>query len=96
MEDRLQNLALVDENDEDLEFLKLSVRLEFWKLSVRQSSINYNLCLVGTFVTDRPLNFLIMKHQMSSFWRLRCVLFVKDLDLKCFFLGFIITMIFSG
>lgn len=44
MEDRLSNLALDDTNE----------GFEFSELGEDQSTISYDLCLVGTFVIDHP------------------------------------------
>lgn len=78
MEDRLKALSL--ENDEGFEFSKVGES---------QASSDYNLCLVGTVLTDHPVNFLVMKHRMASIWRPGRGISVKDLGAKlilfCFF-----------
>ena len=73
MEDQLKNLAITEEEDEGLEFADLG----------NETLTNtYDLCLVGTFVTDRPINFRIMKHRLASLWRPGRGMFVQDLGNK--------------
>lgn len=45
----MKELALVDNNDESFEFSDIGEGL---------SATNYDFCLVGTFVTDKPYNFM--------------------------------------
>lgn len=71
MEEQLRSLSI----DADEGF-------EFPKLRENQTAPDYSLCLVGTFLTDRPINFLIMKHRMASLWRPGSGLFIKDLGSK--------------
>ena len=61
MEEHLHGLVIADEVEDGLVFPSLEGS---------QSSPVYDLCLVGTFLTDCSLNFNVMKHRMaSSIWR---------------------------
>lgn len=73
MEDRLRRLAIDDESDEGFEYPKLGEG---------QVPLGYDLCLVGTLVTDKPFNFLVMKYRMASLRRPRRGLFIKDLEIS--------------
>ncbi|XVF67504.1 hypothetical protein PTKIN_Ptkin10aG0126500 [Pterospermum kingtungense] len=73
MEDRLKGLAITEENDEGFEFTELGEE---------QPATNYELCLVGTFVMNRTLNFNVMKHRMACIWQPGCGMVVKDLRSK--------------
>lgn len=71
MEDRLRQLSL--END---------AGFEFPESGNEQASDSFDLCLVGTFLTDHPINFIVMKHRLASLWRPGRGLFIKDLGAR--------------
>lgn len=45
-------------------------------------------CLVGRFLTDSPIDFQAMQHKMSSLWRPRKGMYVKDLESNRFIFQF--------
>lgn len=70
MEERIRELALVDDSDEGFIFPELG----------RDNQVDgYELCLVGTFVTDKTINFMVMKHRLTSIWRPGRGVLIKDL-----------------
>ena len=40
----------------------------------------YDLCLVGSFLTDRNINFIAMKNRLAGLWRLGKGMCIKDLE----------------
>lgn len=42
---------------------------EFSELREGQQVTSYEMCLVGTFVTSKTLNFTVMKHRMTCLWQ---------------------------
>lgn len=57
MEYCLRDLANVENTDDSFEFADLDSG---------RSTMNYDLCLESTLVTNRPYNFTVMKHRMAS------------------------------
>ena len=57
---------------------------EFEGLDNDVPPVSYELCLVRTFLTDRPVNYVIMKNHMASLWRPGRGLTVKDLSPRLF------------
>lgn len=60
MEPQLENMFLVDDEDAGLVF-----RLE----NAGEGIENLELCLVGRFISNRPIRSHIMKKQMRGIWR---------------------------
>lgn len=79
MEDRLCDLALVDGSEEGFEFPELGGEAP---------SAGYELCLVGMFLTDKTINFLVMKHRMVSLWRPGRGVIIKDLGSRLILIHF--------
>lgn len=73
MEDCIRDLVLEDDTDDGFEFPELGKD---------QQTSGYELCLVGTFVTDKSFNFVVMKHRMTSLWWLGRGVYIKDLGSK--------------
>ncbi|KVI12128.1 hypothetical protein Ccrd_009479 [Cynara cardunculus var. scolymus] len=46
-----------------------NLTMEFTDLGNVSLVTAYGLSFVGTFVTDRPINFHIMKHRLANLWR---------------------------
>ncbi|XVF56998.1 hypothetical protein PTKIN_Ptkin06aG0167400 [Pterospermum kingtungense] len=56
----MRDLVIAEEEEDDLVFNGIEGSTP---------SVDYERCLVGTFLTDRALNFNVMKNRMSSIWR---------------------------
>ncbi|XP_057770775.1 uncharacterized protein At4g02000-like [Salvia miltiorrhiza] len=44
-----------------------------------ESSVSVDLCLVGRFLTDQPINFNLMRSRLASIWRPGKGVFMKDI-----------------
>ncbi|XP_057793135.1 uncharacterized protein At4g02000-like [Salvia miltiorrhiza] len=69
MEDHMAGLNLANEDDE----LLLDDAI------TGDSSIAVELCLVGKFLTDQPINFNLMRSRLASIWRPGKGVFMKDI-----------------
>lgn len=56
--------------------------------SVSQGGPNIKLCLIGRFLTDRPINFNAMKNRMASIWRPGKGICIKELGANLYLFQF--------
>lgn len=70
MDPSMANLSLSHDEDDELV-------LDEGLISTSNTSVE--LCLVGRFLTDQPLNFNLMKSRMASIWRPGKGMFVKEI-----------------
>ena len=59
------------DGDEELNLVRGEEEGEGWQ---------YDLCLVGRFPINRPVNLLAMKHQLASMWRPRRGVSIQSID----------------
>ncbi|XVF68232.1 hypothetical protein PTKIN_Ptkin10aG0188700 [Pterospermum kingtungense] len=70
MENSMVNMVITGEEDEEL-ILEV--------VEEQQLDVNPDLCLVGRFLTDKPIRFHIMKHRMASIWQPRKGINIKEI-----------------
>ncbi|XWS15361.1 hypothetical protein CRYUN_Cryun35bG0090100 [Craigia yunnanensis] len=58
--------------------------LVFDDIGGEEDSVGFQWCLVGHFLTDRPINFAAMKNTLASIWRPMKRVCIKDLSLLLF------------
>ncbi|XP_057811738.1 uncharacterized protein LOC131025974 [Salvia miltiorrhiza] len=69
MEDQMAGLNIEGEDDEI--FIDDEV--------AEESSVSVDLCLVGRFITEQPINFTLMRSRMAGVWRPGKGVFMKDI-----------------
>ncbi|XP_057794257.1 uncharacterized protein LOC131010642 [Salvia miltiorrhiza] len=69
MEEQMASLNLSNEDDE----LILDDEI------TADSTVSVDLCLVGRFLTDQPINFNLMRSRLASIWRPGKGVFMKDI-----------------
>nr|DAD24220.1 TPA_asm: hypothetical protein HUJ06_025683 [Nelumbo nucifera] len=72
MDQHMAALSLMDEEEEELILEQGTTESE--------SLVRYDMCLVGRFLTDRSINFNVMKHRMASIWHLGKGVCIKDIS----------------
>lgn len=70
MESRFGNIHLSGDEDDEL-------ILDDGTLQTNESQVD--LCLVGRFLTDQPINFNLMRSRMAGIWRPGKGVFIKDI-----------------
>ena len=71
MEARFERLSLLSDEEEE-------IVLDSGKDGVPPKK--YELCLVGSIVTDRNINLIAMKHRLASLWRPRKGINIQSID----------------
>ena len=79
IEDFYAKLALGDESQGGLEYNEAVVQTE---------NNDMQWCLVGKFLTEKPINFMYMKNTMTGLWRSVRGMCIKDLDQNLFLFQF--------
>ncbi|CAN1760293.1 hypothetical protein LINPERHAP1_LOCUS7477 [Linum perenne] len=79
MERDLEALRLLDDDDDDI---ALSV------IDGNSKSLSFDLCLVGSLLTNRPFNFNVFKNRMASIWQPARGVQIQDLGEKLILFSF--------
>lgn len=79
MENLLQNLSLPNEEDEEL-ILDVSI--------AQPQELHFDHCLLGRLLTDREINFSIMRSRLASLWRPGKGVNIKDISPNLFLFQF--------
>lgn len=79
MDDQLAGLVFSTEEDQEL---------VVESNQVVPTIFHYDLCLIGPFFTDRPINFAAMKNKLASLWRPGRGISIQALDSNLFLFQF--------
>lgn len=79
LQPNMEDLSLIEEEEEGLVY---NVENDV------EPSLDVELCLVGRFLTDRPIRTHIMKERMAGVWRPRKGVTIKEVELGRFVFQF--------
>lgn len=86
MVDRFERLSITNDEEEELE-------LE--AIPSQQGNSHFEFCLIGRFLTDRPMNFTATRNRMPSIWRPGRGVNISDLGSRVYLFSFFMAWILN-